>query len=111
MGGVNRRQAVKLAATTGAAAALGAGAASAQQEERKKAPREPEERRKKGRQFSGTSKKGDIKEALDLAIQEAAKTAKGADRMVRWTLREISGVNGGIAGLHEVTVTIDAGIS
>lgn len=104
MGGVNRRQAVKLTTAAGAVAALGVGAGEAE------AAAQPE-RPKKANQFKGTSKKGDIKEALDLAIAEASKSAHGNDRMVRWTLKEISGVNGGIAGLREITVTIEAAIT
>jgi len=64
----------------------------------------------RGRVFEGTSKKGDIKEALDAAIQAAMATARGNDRQVRWTLKSISGVNGGIIGAHEITVAIEAGI-
>lgn len=64
----------------------------------------------KGRVFKGTSKKGDFKEALDAAIQAAMASARGNDRQVRWTLKSLSGVNGGIVGAHELTVTIEAGI-
>ncbi|WP_406699216.1 hypothetical protein V5E97_10100 [Singulisphaera sp. Ch08] len=63
-----------------------------------------------GQVFKGTSKKGDIKEALDAAIQAAMDSARGNDRQVRWTLKSLSGVNGGIVGAHEVTVTIEAAI-
>ncbi|AGA28657.1 hypothetical protein [Singulisphaera acidiphila] len=63
-----------------------------------------------GQVFKGTSKKGDIKEALDAAIQAAMATARGNDRQVRWTFKSLSGVNGGIIGAHEVTVTIEAAI-
>lgn len=62
----------------------------------------------KGQVFKGTSKKGDFKEALDAAIQAAMATARGNDRQVRWTFKSLSGVNGGIIGAHEVTVTIEA---
>jgi hypothetical protein len=65
----------------------------------------------KGQTFSGTSKAGDIEEALDLAIQAALKTAPGADRLVTYTVQEVSGRSGGIAGFRDVTVTIAATIS
>ncbi|SIN70511.1 hypothetical protein SAMN05444166_0270 [Singulisphaera sp. GP187] len=61
-----------------------------------------------GKVFKGTSKQGDIKEALDTAIQAAMASARGNDRQVRWTFKSLSGVNGGIIGAHEVTVTIEA---
>jgi hypothetical protein len=61
--------------------------------------------------FQGTSKKGNFQEALELAIQAAQKAAPGADRQVLWTLKEAAGRHGGIAGLNEVTVTIESRIS
>jgi|GEM_PF-1707908 len=61
-----------------------------------------------GRVFKGTSKRGDFKEALDNAIQAAMATARGNDRQVRWTFVGMSGLNGGVVGAHEVTVTIQA---
>jgi hypothetical protein len=61
--------------------------------------------------YRGTSKKGNLQEALDLAVQAAQKAAPGADWQVAWTLKEVSGREGGIAGLNEVTVTIEATVS
>jgi hypothetical protein len=100
MDGVTRRRAVKLTAT-GAAAALVAGRAEAQDsasQEYKKT-------------FSGSSRKGDIQEALAAAIQEAHKAMPGADRQVRWTLKKVSGVNGGIDPLNIATVEIEVATS
>jgi hypothetical protein len=59
--------------------------------------------------YQGTSKKANIQEALELAIQAAHKAASGtADHLVQWTLKEISGSDGGVAGSTTVTVTIEA---
>lgn len=71
---------------------------------------DPKKGKAKKQVFKGTSKKGDLKEALDLAIQAALKSAPGADRLVEWTLKEVSGRRGGVAGFNEVTVTIEASI-
>lgn len=35
---------------------------------------------------TGTSKKGDLQEALDIAVATALRNAPGADRLVRWKL-------------------------
>ena len=102
MDDVTRRRAVTLAAA-GAAAAIGGGDARAQE-----ARGQAEARKGGGRRYTGTSKQGDLKEALDLAINKALKAAPGADRQVRWTLQEISGVRGGFVPTNEVTVTIEA---
>ncbi len=61
--------------------------------------------------FSGTSKKGDIEEALGKAIAAAERSVRHPDAMVTWTLKKISGRGGGIAGFREVTVTIEALVS
>lgn len=61
-------------------------------------------------EYTGTSKKGDLQEALQLAIQ-AVVLPPGADRMVEWTLKEVSGRQGGFAGFNEVTVAIEARVS
>jgi hypothetical protein len=87
-----------------APAAVFMGASAARGDEPKK---EGKEGKKK---FSGTSKKANFEEALGLAIKEAHKSAKGADRLVQWTLKEVSGRDGGIAGFTELTVTIEATI-
>jgi hypothetical protein len=63
------------------------------------------------RTFKGTSKNGNVQKALDAAIQAALQSAQGADRMVQWTLKVISGRRGGIAGFNEVTVAIRARVS
>ena len=66
------------------------------------------EDRKMGKWFSGTSKKGDLDEALETAIKAALSSTNVADAQARWTLKEVSGIKGGIAGRNEITVTIDA---
>jgi hypothetical protein len=58
--------------------------------------------------FKGTS--NNVQKALDEAIKAAQQSATGADRQVQWTLQEVSGRQGGIQGLKEVTVTIKAKI-
>jgi hypothetical protein len=57
--------------------------------------------------FSGSSRKGDIQEALASAIEEAHKAAPGADRQVKWCIKKVSGVNGGISPLNIATVEIE----
>jgi hypothetical protein len=61
--------------------------------------------------FTGTSKTGDLQEALELAIKAAQQSAPGADRQVTWTLKEVSGRHGGIAAFREATVAIKAHVS
>ena len=61
--------------------------------------------------FRGTSKTGNVQKALDLAIKAAQQSVTGADRLVEWTLKQVSGRQGGIAGFHETTVVIKAKIS
>ena len=61
--------------------------------------------------YSGSSKKGDIQEAVANAIEEARKAAPGADRQVHWTIKKVSGVNGGIDPLNIVTVEIEATVT
>jgi hypothetical protein len=61
--------------------------------------------------FKGTSNKGNVQQALNLAIQAAQQAATGADRLIAWTLKEVSGRRGGIAGFNEVIVAIKARIS
>jgi len=93
---VTRRRAVKLAAT-GTVATLATGMVQAQTEATKEY-----------KTYSGSSKKGEIQEALASAIEEARKAAPGADRQVRWTIKKVSGVNGGISPLNIATVEIEA---
>jgi hypothetical protein len=64
--------------------------------------------KKSGKLFSGSSRKGNFEEALADAITKARASAPGADRQVRWTLKEVSGVNGGIDPLNILTVEIEA---
>ena len=61
--------------------------------------------------FKGTSKKGDVEEALQKAIAAAEKSVRHPDAMVEWTLKSVSGRNGGIAGFNEVSVTIEARVN
>jgi hypothetical protein len=61
--------------------------------------------------FKGTAKNGNLQKALDLAIQAAQKAAPGADRLILWTLTQVSGRRGGIAGFKDLTVTIKARFS
>jgi hypothetical protein len=96
--GVNRRRAVRL--TAAGTAALFAGAAQAQTENNKEC-----------KIYSGSSRKGDVQEALAAAIAEAHKAMPGADRQVRWTLKKVSGVNGGIDPLNIATVEIEVTLS
>jgi hypothetical protein len=91
-----------IGAGTSASLLLGAGSGRADEPKKDKAEKKP---------FQGTSKKGNFQEALDLAIAAAQKSAPGADRLVQWTLKEVSGRDGGIAGFREVTVTIEASIA
>jgi hypothetical protein len=94
MEGVNRRRAVSL--TAAGTAALIAGAARAQTNDNKEC-----------KSFSGSSRKGDVQEALANAIAEAHKAMPGADRQVRWTIKKVTGVNGGIDPLNTATVEIE----
>ena len=98
---VTRRRAVGMAAA-GAAVALAAGRARAQQEQHKEGG---------GKRFSGSSRKGNFEEALADAINKARASASGAERQVRWTLKEVTGVNGGIDPLNILTVEIEATVS
>jgi len=58
--------------------------------------------------FKGTSNTGNLQKALDLAIQAAQKAAPGADQVTTWTLDTVTGRQGGLLGLKEVTVAIKA---
>jgi hypothetical protein len=98
MEGVNRRRAVGL--TAAGTAALFAGAVQAQTDDNKEC-----------KTYSGISRKGDIQEALGNAIAEAHKATPGADRQVRWTIKKVSGVNGGIDPLNTATVEIEVTLS
>jgi hypothetical protein len=60
------------------------------------------------RRVTGTSKEGNLEEALRGAVREASDLVNraGADRMVVWEVEKISGRQGGFAGFREVSVTI-----
>ena len=61
--------------------------------------------------FDGTSARGDFQEALSDAIQKALRSTGVPDELVTWRLRKTKGENGGIAGLNNITVTIEASLS
>jgi hypothetical protein len=94
MDGVSRRHAVGL--TAAGTAALFVGAVQAQTDSNKEC-----------KTYTGSSRKGDVQEALADAIAEAHKAMPGADRRVLWTLKKVSGVNGGIDPLNIATVEIE----
>ena len=58
--------------------------------------------------FTGTSRSGDLAEALSDALKQATESSQTADVLVTWTIEKISGKRGGIAGLNEICVTIAA---
>ena len=60
------------------------------------------------RTFEGTSKSGNLQEALDHAIAAAQAGVTVADWLTEWTLKSVSGRRGGIGGFKEATVTIEA---
>ena len=72
----------------GASAALAIGASRSGGQEAGKAD--------KPKTFTGTSNKGSLQEAIELAIQAALKSAPAAvgNRQVRWALKETTGVFG-----------------
>ena len=61
--------------------------------------------------FKATSRAGDFEEALQKAIAAAERSVRHPDAMVEWTLKSISGRNGGIAGFRDVTVAIEARVT
>ena len=61
--------------------------------------------------FDGKSAKGNYQEALSDAVHKAAQSTSVPDDLVTWRLREATGENGGIAGLNNITVTIEASFS
>jgi hypothetical protein len=63
------------------------------------------------RRFSGTSKSGSLEEALGHAIASAERSAGHADALVTWRLDSVSGRSGGIAGLRELKVVIEATVA
>jgi hypothetical protein len=63
------------------------------------------------RRFSGTSKGGSFEEALGHAIASAERSAGHPDALVTWSLHSVSGRNGGVAGLRELKVVIEATVA
>jgi hypothetical protein len=94
MEGVSRRKAVKLTAA-GAAAAITTAVTHAQTDSTKEC-----------KTFSGSSRNGKFEDAVTAAI-DAARKAMPGDREVKWTLKKVSGVNGGIDPLNIMTVEIE----
>jgi Intracellular proteinase inhibitor len=87
-----------------AAALLAAGTAGAQRARSARGARPPQPA---ARTFEGVSQHGNLQEALNDAVAKALKSLPGADRMVRYRLREVTGEQGGIAGVNVVRVTIE----
>ena len=58
--------------------------------------------------FEGVSKNGQFEEALAIAIAAAMKGLKTG--LVRWTLKEMSGEDGGSAPVHNLKITIDVAV-
>jgi hypothetical protein len=67
------------------------------------------QRRETMASYSGTSKKGNFQEALDLAVQNAA--AGIPSEQIKWKLATVSGVHGGFAPQNDLTVDIEASAS
>jgi hypothetical protein len=59
------------------------------------------------RVYEGVSRRGDFQEALNDAVERALRALPGADRMVRYRVREITGERGGFAGVNVLRVTIE----
>ncbi len=59
------------------------------------------------RVYEGVSNRGQFDEALSDAISRAMRALPGADRMVRYRVRDISGEAGGITGRHVLRVSIE----
>jgi hypothetical protein len=51
---------------------------------------------------TGTSMKGDLQEALNIAVE----TALNAEMLVRWKLECVTGERGGFTGINQLTVEI-----
>lgn len=60
------------------------------------------------KKFEGTSNNGNFQEALEYAINNALTSTGVADEGVTWTLANVGGRNGTLAGISELTVTIEA---
>lgn len=59
------------------------------------------------RLYEGVSPRGEFQEALNAAVAKALGALPGADRMVRYRVREITGEQGGIAGANTLRVVIE----
>jgi hypothetical protein len=59
------------------------------------------------RVYEGVSTEGDFQQALDRAVARALRALPGADRMIQYRVREITGEQGGIRGLNTVRVAIE----
>ncbi len=55
---------------------------------------------------TGTSNKGDLQEAISVALASAQQATPGADMLIKWQLEGIAGEHGGIVGKNELTATI-----
>jgi hypothetical protein len=59
------------------------------------------------RVFEGESARGDFQAALDDAVRQALRSLPGADRLVSYRVREITGEQGGIRGANIIRVAIE----
>src|SRR5947209_307929 len=59
------------------------------------------------RVYEGVSNTGEFQQALDRAVAGAMRALPGADRMVRYRVRDITGEQGGIRGVNTLRVTIE----
>ena len=55
---------------------------------------------------AGTSNKGDLQEALRIAVSAALAATGVADGRIKWKLECVSGVDGGFAPVSDLTVEI-----
>ena len=58
--------------------------------------------------FKGVSNEGNFQEALSDAVNKALQSSPVLDGIVRWTLYEVIGEQGGKRGVNMITVTIQA---
>lgn len=61
---------------------------------------------KYGKTATGTSEKGDLQEAIRIAVEAAKAATQTADVQIRWKLECVSGVDGGFAPTSKLTVEI-----
>ncbi|HEU4751474.1 MAG TPA: BsuPI-related putative proteinase inhibitor [Armatimonadota bacterium] len=59
------------------------------------------------RVYEGVSTEGDFQQALDRAVGRALRAMPGADRMIQYRVREITGEQGGIRGVNTIRVAIE----